>query len=187
MGILDRCECGEGSGEEVPDGVDGVEEGEVVEPFGGVEGVFVEDFEGGEDEEPFEGGGSVEGEGVAAVGFGDVTLWPVASAGDVEEPEFEDVGEEGEDVARGAGGESGEADQSPGEECDGDVAFPAGPAFAPEDDGEEEEDVDLIGVFVPLLVVGDAAQVDELSPEEVGEVGEDGDECADEGPAEDGE
>ena len=123
-------------------------------------------------------GGTVGGLGPAGTEFGG----PVGAGGDEEEPELEDVGEEDEDVSAGAGGEGDEADESPAEESEGDASLPARPL---EGDDEEEPDVDLVDPLVPLLVVGESTEVDGLSDEEVGEVDEDGDESADEGPAQD--
>ena len=140
----------------------------------------MEDFEGSEEEEPADGFGRVRGAGCVG-GFGPAGSEfgrPVGAGSDEEEPELEDVGEEDQDVSAGAGGEGDEADESPAEESERDAAFPTGPL---ERDDEEEPDVDLVDPLVPVLIVGESAEVDGLAEEEVGEVDEDGDQSADEG------
>ena len=104
--------------------------------------------------------------------------------GDEDEPVLEEVGEEEEDVPVSGDLEECEAGEAEGVEGDGDVAGEGLPAEA---DDEEGEHVGLVEPFVEALVVTDAAEVEPFAEEEVAEVGEEGDEGAGEGPAEDGD
>ena len=103
--------------------------------------------------------------------------------GDEDEPEFEEVGEEEQDLAVAGEFEGDDTGEAVSVEGDGDVARHRLPA---EGDDEEGQHVRLVQPLVEALVVVHAAEVQPVAQEEVGQVEEEGDEGAGEGPAEDG-
>lgn len=160
--------------DELDDGIDDVGGRERIEPLADVEGVFMEELEGGEY-------GEGDGSGCARVAE---ALPPVPLGRNKHEPELEDVGEEDERFARGPGFEGHEPDEPIEVERERDLSWHAAPAPGHDEEGQL---VDLVQPLIEGLVVADAAEVEIGAKEEVAEVDEDGDDGSGEGPAKHGE
>jgi hypothetical protein len=108
----------------------------------------------------------------------------VAERRDGDEPELEGIREEQQECPLVGDFEGDEADQAKRIEGDRDGPCRAGPAEA---DPQEQAQVDLIEPLVEALVIGDAAEIQQVAQKEIAQVDEDREETAEEWPAQDRE